>query len=137
SMVRKLGKVFGLPKEDIDRLSEGNFQLYELDEPPRLVLKYGKLREGMPSYLSVHSSGIIISEHSLHTFSATFLPPKNYPTVQFDMHIAEDIGLYKFHILGQRGLGKIRETIEIIRYYRPGETIPDIHDINRFKQDPK
>ncbi|WP_461534069.1 DNA polymerase III subunit alpha [Sinomicrobium sp.] len=136
-VVRKLGKVFGLPKEDIDRLSEGNFQLYELDEPSRLVLKYGKLIEGMPSYLSVHSSGIIISEHSLHTFSATFLPPKNYPTVQFDMHIAEDIGLYKFDILGQRGLGKIRETIEIIRYNRPGETIPDIHDINRFKQDPK
>ncbi|RAV28673.1 DNA polymerase III subunit alpha [Sinomicrobium soli] len=135
--VRELGKVFGLPKGDIDRLSEGDLQPYELDEPSRLVLKYGKLIEGMPSHLSVHSSGIIISEYPLNTFSATFLPPKNYPTVQFDMHIAEDVGLYKFDILGQRGLGKIRETIEIIRYNRPGEPVPDIHDIHRFKNDLK
>ncbi|SFW69609.1 DNA polymerase-3 subunit alpha [Sinomicrobium oceani] len=134
-VVRELGKVFGLPKEEIDRLSAGNYHSYELDEPSRLVLKYGKLLEGMPNYISVHASGILISEVPLHTFSATFLPPKGYATVQFDMHIAEDVGLYKFDILGQRGLAKIKETLEIIGYNRPEVQRPDIHDVNRFKKD--
>ncbi|MGS2763277.1 DNA polymerase III subunit alpha [Sinomicrobium sp. M5D2P9] len=136
-VVRELGKVFGLPKEDIDRLSEGSYNTYELDQPSQLVLKYGKLIQGMPSYISVHSSGILISEVPLNTFSATFLPPKGYATVQFDMHIAEDVGLYKFDILGQRGLAKIKETLEIIRYNRPDEPPLDIHDVNRFKKDDK
>lgn len=136
-VVRALGKVFGLPKEDIDRLSAGNYDPYKLDQPSQLVLKYGKLLQGMPSHISVHASGILISEVPLNTFSATFLPPKGYATVQFDMHIAEDVGLYKFDILGQRGLAKIKETLEIIRYNRPEEPPLDIHDVNRFKKDPK
>ena len=48
---------------------------------------------------------------------------------------AEDIGLYKFDILSQRGLGHIKDSLEIIEKNR-GEKI-DIHDINRFKQDEK
>ncbi|MBC9798415.1 DNA polymerase III subunit alpha [Sinomicrobium weinanense] len=136
-VVRELGKVFGLPKEDIDRLSERQFDHSELDEVSRLVLRYGSLITGMPNYISVHSSGIIISEKPLQYFTTTFLPPKGYPTVQFDMHIAEDVGLYKFDILGQRGLAKIKETLEIIRYNRPEVTGMDIHDVQRFKKDRK
>ena len=55
----------------------------------------------------------------------------------FDMVVAEDIGLYKFDILSQRGLGKIKETVEIVRYNRPDIPPIDIHDIKRFKEDKK
>ena len=51
------------------------------------------------------------------------------------MVVAEDIGLYKFDILSQRGLGKIKETVEIIRYNHPEKPPVDIHDIKRFKRD--
>ena len=50
------------------------------------------------------------------------------------MHVAEDVGLHKFDILGQRGLGKIKDSISIIRENRNKEI--DIHDIPRFKEDP-
>ncbi|WP_338039236.1 hypothetical protein [Maribacter litopenaei] len=135
-VIRELGKVFGLPKDEIDFLSEGRFDSGKLDEVARLVLKYGRLIMGMPNYLSIHAGGILISERPLHWFSATHLPPKGYPTTQFDMVIAEDVGLYKFDILGQRGLAKIKESLEIIAYNRidnPDEI--DIHDVKKFKKD--
>lgn len=134
-VVRELGKVFGLPKEDIDRLSKGDFNTSQLDSSSQLVLKYGSLIEGFPNYISVHSSGILISERPLQHFSATFLPPKGFWTVQFDMHIAEDVGLYKFDILGQRGLSKIREALDVIRYNQPEAEVADIHDVSKLKKD--
>lgn len=137
-VIRELGKVFGLPKAEIDQLCEGNYTPGRLDEMARLVLKYGDLIQGMPNYLSIHAGGILISDKPIHHFSATHLPPKGFPTTQFDMVIAEDVGLYKFDILAQRGLAKIREALEIARENQP-ETARqvDIHDIRAFKQDPR
>lgn len=66
------------------------------------------------------------------------MPPKGFPTTQFDMVVAEDIGLYKFDILSQRGLGKIRDTIDLIAAHDPAEAARiDIHDMQRFKADTK
>lgn len=135
AVVRELGKVFGLPKEEIDKLSKDAVQTWDLNQLSLLVLKYSEYIHGFPSHLSIHASGIVISEKPIAYFTATFMPPKGYPTLQFDMHIAEDAGLYKFDILSQRGLGKIKDTLEIIRQTRPQDAPIDIHDMKRFKQD--
>jgi len=133
--VRELGKVFGLPKEEMDFLSRGRFQFNELDQLSKLVLIYGEMIQNFPNYLGIHAGGIIISEKPIHYYTPTFMPPKGFPTTQFDMVVAEDIGLYKFDILSQRGLGKIKDTLEIIRYNHPKIKEIDIHDIKRFKRD--
>jgi DNA polymerase-3 subunit alpha len=52
------------------------------------------------------------------------------------MVIAEDVGLNKYDILGQRGLAKIKETLEVIRYNRPETPEIDIDDVRKFKTDP-
>ncbi|NJB71098.1 DNA polymerase-3 subunit alpha [Saonia flava] len=137
-VIRELGKVFGLPKEEIDMLCSGRYDLAKLDSMAALVIKYGRLIKGMPNYLSIHAGGILISERPLTYFSATHLPPKGYATTQYDMVIAEDVGLYKFDILGQRGLAKIKETLEILKYNQPEKAANvDIHKIDDFKKDPK
>ncbi len=83
-------------------------------------------------------SGVLISERPMHYFSATHVPPKGFATTQFDMVIAEDVGLYKFDILAQRGLAKIKDTLAILEESRPNEFSKiDIHDIKKFKGDPK
>lgn len=135
--VRELGKVFGLPKSEIDILSKGKFQFEKLDQVSQLVIKYSKYIHGLPSHLSVHAGGIIISEKPISWYSGTFMPPKGYPTTQFSMLEAEDVGLYKFDILSQRGLGKIREAVDIIAYNQPENPSHDIHDIRYFKEDEK
>lgn len=133
--VRELGKVFGLPKAEIDQLSKGEYNYKALDKLSQLVLMYGQYIQGFPNYLGIHASGIIISEQPIHYYTATFMPPKGFATTQFDMVVAEDIGLYKFDILSQRGLGKIKDAVEIVRYNHPELPPIDIHDIKRFKKD--
>ena len=135
-VIRELGKVFGLPKNEIDVLCEGRYDFNKLDDISRLVIKYGRLIMGMPNYLSIHAGGILISEKPIHWFAASHLPPKGFPTTQFDMVIAEDVGLFKFDILGQRGLAKIRQTLDIIGYNQPHKIGTfDIHNISNFKTD--
>lgn len=133
SVLRELGKVFGLPANEIDKLQRNPTQA---DEIGQIILRYSSLIEGFPSHLTVHSAGIIISEKPIHYFTATFLPPKGLPTTHFDMHIAEDIALYKFDILGQRGLAKIKDSLEIITQNNLSQNF-DIHDIKQLKKDEK
>lgn len=135
AVIRELGKVFGLPKEEIDKLGSRYTIDHDYNQITNLVIRYADYIHGFPSNVSIHASGIIISEKPIHYFTATFLPPKGFPTVQFDMHIAEDVGLYKFDILSQRGLGKIKDAIEIIHHTRKHEPKIDIHDLKRFKKD--
>jgi DNA-directed DNA polymerase III PolC len=137
--VRELGKVFGLPTHEIDALSDGKYDPGKLDKLSGLVLNYAKYLQdnNQPNHLSIHAGGILIAQRPISYFSATDLPPKGFPTTQFDMVIAEDVGLNKYDILGQRGLAKIKETLEVIRYNRPDEPEFDIDDVKKFKTDPK
>ena len=137
AVIRELGKAFGLPKENIDKLSTGLFKDNELDELEKLVLRYSFLIKGFPNYLSVHSGGILILEHPVHHFAATFLPPKGFATVQVDMDIAEEVGIHKYDILAQRGLSKITDAIEIIKQNQPEARIEDIENVTIFKNDPE
>ncbi len=135
AIVRELGKVFGLPKSDIDFLSDGRFSYEKLDNLQQLVLQYSAYIQDFPNMLSIHAAGILITEEPIQRYTATFLPPKGFPTTHFDMVVAEDLSIYKFDILSQRGLGKIKECLEIISYNQPQATVADIHDMKRFKQD--
>lgn len=132
AVIRELGKVFGLPAHEIDKLQREK-DVQKLDSMSQLVLQYSQLIAGFPSHLSIHASGIIISEEPIHSYTATFMPPKGYPTTHFSMLEAEDIGLAKFDILSQRGLAKIKETVDILAMTR-GIDI-DIHQVAKFKED--
>ena len=136
SLIRELGKVFGLPKDEIDQLSAERKVPSQNDEYVKLIYKYSSYMDGIPSNLSVHAGGILISEKPIHYFSATSLPPKGYPLVQFDMVHAEDVGLYKYDILSQRGLGKIKESSVMVKNSGKEPDL-DLHDTERFYKDEK
>ncbi|MHA7128688.1 DNA polymerase III subunit alpha [Algoriphagus namhaensis] len=133
--IRELGKVMGLPKHEIDVLTraKGKFDYQSLDKLSQLVMRYAGYLQDFPNYLGIHAGGIIISEKPIQSYCATFLPPKGFPTAQIDMVVAEDLGLYKFDILSQRGLGKIRDAVNIVEKNQ-GVKI-DINDFRRFKED--
>ena len=137
--VRELGKVFGLPTYEIEALSNGKYDPKNLDHLSGLVIRYADYfqKNNQPNHLSIHAGGILISERPINYFTATNLPPKGFPTTQFDMVIAEDVGLNKYDILGQRGLAKIKEALDVIRYNRPDAPEIDIDNVKKFKLDPK
>jgi len=135
AVIRELSKVFGIPKHDTDKFLSGQFHEPEKDRFLKLVIKYSELIRGFPNYVSVHSCGIIITKKPTNYYSATFMPPKGFPTVMFDMNIAEDVGIHKFDILAQRGLSKISDCLDIIAYNQPDAVVEDIDDIDKFKND--
>ncbi|SDE35183.1 DNA polymerase-3 subunit alpha [Pricia antarctica] len=137
AVIRELSKVFGMPKEETDKFLAGQFIDPEKDKYLKLVCKYGKRIHGFPNYVSVHACGIIITEKPIEYFSATFMPPKGFRTVMFDMNIAEDVGIFKFDILSQRGLSKITDCLEIIAYNRPDSEVKDIDAVYEFYEDDK
>lgn len=136
AVIRELGKVFGLPKAEIDDFIKGDKQNKKNDHYFKLVLKYSRLIHGFPNYLSVHSGGIVITKNPVQAYCATFMPPKGFQTLQIDMHIAEAVGIFKFDILAQRGLSKIKDAIELIKENQPNATIKNIDDTAPFKNDP-
>lgn len=136
SLMRELGKVFGLPKSEMDQLANEPKESSEPDDYTRLIYRYAKYMDGIPSHLSIHAGGVLISEEPIHYYSATFMPPKGYPTVQFDMVHAEDAGLYKYDVLSQRGLGKIKDALEAVMQNHPNAAI-DLHQTQNLLQDPK
>ncbi|RAJ11013.1 DNA polymerase-3 subunit alpha [Chitinophaga skermanii] len=136
AIVRELGKVYGLPKAEIDKIlnSPQQVTLNGNDTIQSKIWYYGSRLEKFPNHLSIHAGGILISEEPIHQYCTTHLPPKGFITTQFDMHIAEAIGLHKFDILSQRGLGHIREAMDIVKQNK-GIDI-DIHDVQKFMEDP-
>lgn len=133
AVTRELGKVFGLPKSEIDSLLDNRKSNDTPDHIAKLIHKYGERLYSFPSHLSIHAGGILISDTSIHNYTATSLPPKGFPLTQFSMLEAEDVGLYKFDILAQRGLGKVRDAVDIIKQNKNVEI--DIHEVEKFKQD--
>jgi DNA-directed DNA polymerase III PolC len=118
SIFREVGKVFGLPKEELDALAKNPMQLHDTNKIVKLVQEYGMLLEKYPNQRSMHSCGILISEEPITNYTPLEMPPKGFPIVLFDMHIAEDIGFEKFDILSQRGIGHIDDSIKLIEKNR-------------------
>ncbi len=140
---RELGKVYGLPKGEIDSFiasiemdhrvgSQKSANL--MDKYKAKIIHFSQRLEKFPHYLSVHSCGIVISDRPLSYYTATEIPPKGFPITHFDMYTADKIKLHKLDILSQRGLGHIKDCVQLVRQNR-GENI-DIHQAGTFKKDP-
>ena len=133
SLCRELGKVFGLPKSEIDQM-ERNPQAYICQsEIGRNILALAERLRDFPRQRSIHAGGVLITESPITDYTALDLPPKGFPTTQYDMYSAEKVGLIKIDILSQRGIAHIRDAVEMVEHSR-GICI-DIHQINALKQD--
>ena len=118
SIFREVGKAFGLPKDELEILSTKPVSEHDKNKVFQQVCRYGNMLKKFPNQRSMHACGILISEEPITHYTALEMPPKGFPIIQFDMNIAEDIGLEKFDILSQRGLGSIKDTVDLIEEKR-------------------
>ncbi len=135
SIVRELGKVHGLPKEEIDALIDNPSSETNRNEITDTIFSTGLKIADFPNMRSIHAGGILISEEPITCYTALDMPPKGFPTTQWDMYTAEEIGFEKLDILSQRGIGHIRESAEIILRNRGIDV--DVHAVQKFKNDEK
>ncbi|UAY55420.1 DNA polymerase III subunit alpha [Arachidicoccus terrestris] len=115
SSIRELGKVYGLPKAEIDRLIHEPEHTANKNEVTDMILSVYQQMADFPNQRTIHASGVLISERPMTSYCALDYPPKGLPTAQFDMYVAEQIGFEKFDILSQRGIGHIKDCKELIR----------------------
>ncbi|MEM1121203.1 MAG: DNA polymerase III subunit alpha [Bacteroidota bacterium] len=135
SCIREIGKVFGLPKAEIDKIINHPADTNNHHELAPKIQQYAQKIEGFPNYLSIHAGGILITEQPLSDYTALQLMPKGFPITHFDMHDAEDWGFHKYDVLSQRGLGHIKEAVQLVKANQ-GRAV-DIHAIKQIMLDPK
>jgi DNA polymerase-3 subunit alpha len=137
SILRELAKVFGLPKEEIEALVADPKHVSQRDHIAQLVYNYSEyiVARGLPANMSIHAGGVLITEKPIYAYSATDVPAKGYPVSHFEMHNAEDFGIFKFDILSQRGLGHIKETVKHVKKNKGIDV--DIYRFSDFKKDEK
>jgi DNA-directed DNA polymerase III PolC len=135
AVVRELGKVFGLPKAEIDNILNRYAPKAEKDSIQNLINDYSTYILNLPNHQSIHPGGVLISEESIYNYAVIDMPPKGFGTAQMDMFVAEKVGLYKLDILSQRGLGHIKDAVQLVKQNK-GISI-DIHDVEKFKKDEK
>jgi len=135
SIFRELGKVYGLPKEEIDQLVKDPGSDLNDNHITGNIYEAGSRLMDFPNLRSIHAGGVLISEEPLTTYTALDMPPKGLPTTQWDMYVAETLGFEKLDILSQRGIGHIKECAELVRRNRGIEV--DVHRVTEFKKDRK
>ena len=133
SLCRELGKVFGLPKGEIDQMERNPKEFAKQYFIGQQILSFAERLRDFPRQRSIHAGGVLITEHPITDFAALDMPPKGFPTTQYDMYSAEKLGLDKMDILSQRGIAHIRDAVEMVERNR-GIHI-DIHQINALKRD--
>jgi DNA polymerase-3 subunit alpha len=99
------------------------------------IIHFAQKLHGFPNYLSIHAGGIIISEKPINYHTALQMMPKGFPITQFDMYHGEDLGFHKLDILSQRGLGHVKDAVDLVKQNQ-GKAI-DVYDIAAIKADEK
>ena len=135
SIIRELGKIYGLPKEEIDSLIDNPGDKSNHNSLTDKIFYLGSKIADFPNMRSIHAGGVLISEKPITCYTALDMPPKGFPTTQWDMYVAEELGFEKIDILSQRGIGHIKESAEIISENRGVDV--DVHAIQKFKNDSK
>lgn len=141
--VREVAKVFGLPDGEIkqvtDRLSylwhwqgerieevTGGHPLFRglsLGPPWPEILAWANRLLGTPRHLSVHCGGVVIVPDRLARYVPVEEAPKGVRIIQWEKDQAEDAGLMKIDVLGNRSLAVIRDALEAVRAHT-GRVIP-------------
>ena len=133
--LREIAKVYGLPEGEIASVTKrmrglwyefrGSttkmiqkhpmFRKVPLEEPWPEIIQMASMLEGRPRNLSVHCGGVVIVPQDIRNHAPCQLAPKGVPIIQWEKDQAEDAGLVKVDILGNRSLAVIRDTLASIR----------------------
>lgn len=135
SAFRETAKVFGISEQEISKFSKfipwtsaKNLTVLAEKFPEAKSLKFktetwdniikiASQLSGFPRHLSIHPSGIIITEKPITNYVALeYAKNKGLGLIitQPDMYPIEDMGLIKIDLLSQRSLGVLRDTLNTI-----------------------
>ncbi|MDR3630267.1 MAG: DNA polymerase III subunit alpha [Desulfocapsaceae bacterium] len=142
--IRETAKVFGLPDAEISNLTKRMPWIFKGGEDlPEKLSRLPSLRDqdfsepwprifslasrliGIPRYLSVHPGGVVITPRPISEYVPVEYAVKGVPIIQWEKDGAEEAGLVKIDILGNRSLGVIRDCIQAVK--SQGTNLDELH----------
>ncbi|WP_448382999.1 DNA polymerase III subunit alpha [Desulfosoma sp.] len=130
--VRETAKVYGMPAADIaevtrrlsgwtrpERIGERirshpAFRGFALDPPWPEILTLAARLEGLPRHLSVHCGGMVLAPDRVDRRVPVERAAKGVRIIQWEKDQAEEGGLVKIDLLGNRSLGVIRDALAMV-----------------------
>jgi DNA polymerase-3 subunit alpha/error-prone DNA polymerase len=135
--LRETARAFGVSLQEISNISrQGRLpgaEKQQLPEPWPEIMKLAASLCGTPRHLSVHPGGVIITPEPVSNYVPVAMAAKGVPVIQWDKDSAEEGGLVKIDLLGNRSLGVIRDCIASLagsgrdfseEYWQPEEDLP-------------
>ncbi len=132
--IRETAKAFGVPGQEISQLTKRLPWVYrsrddlqdELKRVPSLkdqdfsqpwpkIIGLAERIIGIPRYLSVHPGGIILTPGKIRDYVPVEEATKGVPIIQWEKDGAEEAGLIKIDLLGNRSLGVIRDCLASLK----------------------
>jgi error-prone DNA polymerase len=130
---REIAKVYGLPEQEIKAVTQRMgyywslsylediirhhpvYKDMELKEPWPEIIRLAVRLKGYPRYMSVHCGGIVIVPDRIDRYVPVQPAPKGVPIIQWEKDQAEDAGLIKIDLLGNRSLAVIRDILAAVK----------------------
>lgn len=126
--LRETAKVFGVPAAEIDRVTRhlpglghpgdpharAQTRLTAADPWPQILALARRIID-TPRHLSVHPGGVVLTPGCIDSYAPVENAPKGVPIIQWDKTGAEEAGLVKIDLLGNRSLGVIRDALINVR----------------------
>ncbi|MBI4468790.1 MAG: DNA polymerase III subunit alpha [Acidobacteria bacterium] len=131
--VREVAKVYGLPEGEIKTITDRMrwfwdapqlsetltrspaFRHVDFRAPWPEILQLAERLEGVPRNLSVHCGGVVIVPDAVTRYVPVQRAAKGVRIIQWEKDQAEDAGLIKIDLLGNRSLSVIRDALQGIR----------------------
>ncbi len=119
--IRETAKAFGIPGGEISQITQKlhlrgtGKENFQDDEIWGQIFHLSQKIVGIPRYLSVHPGGVIITPDRIDRYVPVEYATKGVPIIHWEKDGAEESGLIKIDILGNRSLGVIRDTITNLR----------------------
>lgn len=123
SAMRETARAFGIPDAEIGNCDMRSGAIWKKIERAALRIK------GFPRNLSVHSGGVVITPGNINNFVPTETASGGMKIISWEKDGAEEAGLVKIDLLGNRSLAVIRDAINDLKRY-------DIH-IDRLRWNPE
>ncbi|MBN2049832.1 MAG: DNA polymerase III subunit alpha, partial [Spirochaetales bacterium] len=117
SSLREGARAFGLEEEEIRRIvhdAEGG----NITAVPDYLRRAGMRLSGMPRHLGTHPGGVVITPGPMTDYSPVEISPAGFPVIAWEKDGAEDAGLVKIDLLGNRSLAVLRDTLELVNLQR-------------------
>ncbi len=131
--VREVAKVYGLPEQEIKAVTQRMgyywalnhleevvkthpvYKDMEFKEPWPEIIRLATKLEGFPRHMSVHCGGIVVVPDRIDRYVPVEPAPKGVPIIQWEKDQAEDAGLIKIDLLGNRSLAVIRDALAAVK----------------------